>query len=364
MRPARLAAKDALSGAALSLLLVLITFGASGCASTPRVAQNEYEPDGQPSTFLAGARVDDARSVAMASARSKGWTLVSTDGDALILQRAIAPDSPQVKALGTLPGAPAPLIEVNATFVQHNQGTEVGLRAFVIVNPGTEDTNRIDYTHDYQNNLAISLSSLQSAWLATGHRLTTPAPLPATPAAPAPDDITNPEALAATEALATSSASQDAYLGDLDQRAAAPGSGFFDTAWGDATKPIDDTPWREQDAQWSDGDHGASRVDISTNTSASDAPWSAEPILDRSTQTPDLAPTSNQMLVLDSSTRTGIWAYYAEQFAQQQGCAVDDAGAVLLRKTSAFELHEVGCRQQANLLIKCEAGVCQSMSRP
>jgi hypothetical protein len=70
------------------------------------------------------------------------------------------------------------------------------------------------------------------------------------------------------------------------------------------------------------------------------------------------------MLVLDTSARTGVWAYYAERSAEQQGCELMDQGARLLQKAPSFELHEVPCRNGANLLLKCQGGICQSMARP
>ena len=72
-------------------------------------------------------------------------------------------------------------------------------------------------------------------------------------------------------------------------------------------------------------------------------------------------PVRNDMMMLSGRPRTGLWAYYAERFAEQQGCELDELGAVLLQKTPAFELHEVHCKLSANLLLKCQGGICQGV---
>jgi len=69
----------------------------------------------------------------------------------------------------------------------------------------------------------------------------------------------------------------------------------------------------------------------------------------------------NNMLVLDTSARKGLWAYYAEDYARLRGCSLGDRGAVLLQETDTFELHEVECAGAANMLVKCQGGICQAM---
>jgi hypothetical protein len=72
------------------------------------------------------------------------------------------------------------------------------------------------------------------------------------------------------------------------------------------------------------------------------------------------APT-NDMLVLDNSRRQGLWAYYAEDYARLRGCRIGDRGAVLMQETPTYELHEVECVGSANILVKCQGGVCEGM---
>ena len=70
----------------------------------------------------------------------------------------------------------------------------------------------------------------------------------------------------------------------------------------------------------------------------------------------------NEMLALDAGTgRKGLWAYYAEDYAQLRGCNVADQGAVLLTETDGFEVHEVHCASGPNFLMRCQGGVCEQM---
>ena len=76
----------------------------SGCASQPRTGGadmgDEVETITGPSTVIAGARVDDVRSVALGLARSKGWTIVTASDQKLVLRRPVDPDAPQAVELG------------------------------------------------------------------------------------------------------------------------------------------------------------------------------------------------------------------------------------------------------------------------
>jgi hypothetical protein len=69
-------------------------------------------------------------------------------------------------------------MEIETDLVERSDGTIVALQAFVITNPGTADEKRIDYTSDYESQLLISLSSLQSAWLEGRNKITSTVPIP------------------------------------------------------------------------------------------------------------------------------------------------------------------------------------------
>lgn len=327
--------------AALSLSLI------TGCATAPTSAVGTSALGNQPQTLLAGAQLDQARSVAMASARSKGWTIIAEDQGSLVLEREIPRSAPQAVALGATPHGPAPRMRVRTDLVQENDGTYVGLRAFVIIDPNTETERQLEFTDDYQDDLAVSLSSLQSAWLATGHRLASPAPVPEAPVAPVSEDVLVGDTTDTRAEEGPASAHDQ-----LAENAAAP-------AIEDAPPP-EDVPWREQNASWPAPDFASSAPEVEETTAHSSE---ATPRADRSSSFSASGPRTqssppNQMLVLDAGARTGIWAYYAERFAQTNGCSITERGAVLLQKTPAFELHEVECANRSNLLVKCQGGLC------
>ncbi len=57
--------------------------------------------------------------------------------------------------------------------------------------------------------------------------------------------------------------------------------------------------------------------------------------------------------------RVGTWAYYAERYAEEHGCALSDRGAVLEGGAAGTsELHRVYCTDGAQLLVRCQAGAC------
>jgi hypothetical protein len=72
-------------------------------------------------------------------------------------------------------------------------------------------------------------------------------------------------------------------------------------------------------------------------------------------------PASNDMLVLNQSSRRGLWSYYAEDYARLRGCAIGDRGAMLLQEANGFEVLEVECSGGPNVLVKCRGGVCEPM---
>lgn len=54
----------------------------------------------------------------------------------------------------------------------------------------------------------------------------------------------------------------------------------------------------------------------------------------------------------------GTWAYYAERYAQDQGCDLAEGGAELLSTGVDTELHRVQCQGRGALLIHCQFGEC------
>ncbi|WP_462331170.1 hypothetical protein, partial [Thiohalocapsa halophila] len=192
----------------ISLLLALAVAGCASLGSSVPGEEKVYIGDisNLPQVKLPGATMQDARSVAMAAARTKGWDIIAADANRLTLERPLPPGSPQAQALGSVLAPPR--IQVQTDIVERGDGTVVALQAFVLTNPGTPEEKRIDYTSDYESQLLISLSSLTSAWLAARDKLRSEVPV-----------------LAATETDADADTTAGTDLGDV---AATVGAGGGD----------------------------------------------------------------------------------------------------------------------------------------
>ena len=56
----------------------------------------------------------------------------------------------------------------------------------------------------------------------------------------------------------------------------------------------------------------------------------------------------------------GLWAYYAERYAQSQGCLLHDRGAVLAQALQADEIHRVYCANRAPVMVRCNQLDCRA----
>lgn len=54
----------------------------------------------------------------------------------------------------------------------------------------------------------------------------------------------------------------------------------------------------------------------------------------------------------------GTWAYYAEDYARDQGCELTDVGAVLESAGPEWELHRIDCRDGRKIRVRCSHGDC------
>ncbi len=61
----------------------------------------------------------------------------------------------------------------------------------------------------------------------------------------------------------------------------------------------------------------------------------------------------------ESEPALGLWAYYAEAFAQEQGCSIGDLGAVLIHADGAGETHLVDCEDGRRLSVFCDRQACR-----
>lgn len=323
--------------------LVCATLLVMGCSSQPtRVGQTGGRSG--PEILLPDGKVEQAQLLAMGMARSKGWTIVESDDQHLLLERQLPEGSPQAQMLSPEGVYSAPTLQIETRLRERGKDVLVSLSSSVIINPGTEQERRIDYTNDYQDQLMISLNALASAWLENRTRIASEIPLP-----PDPDEIAIAEA---GESGTTEETTAGAAGSPLDTLAETSTDVSTMTAVNAApTAPA------ASDAQR----HGseATMPQVSANTAATlYGPGQAEQ---------DLATTRgptepNQMLVLDGQARRGLWTFYAEASARERGCTVTERGAVLLSTTTAFELYEVQCGGGSNLLLRCQGGICREIN--
>jgi hypothetical protein len=384
------------------LCVVVLALAVGGCASLGggksgpgKVSVGDISQ--LPQVTLPGASLEQARSVAMAAARTKGWDIVSADANRVLLERPLPPSLPQAQALPS-PLAP-PRMQVATNLAERGDGTIVALSAAVLTDPGTPQEQAIDYTADFQNDLLVSLGSLSAAWLAARDELNSRAPVLAEREAAKGGDAAAAETGAETGAdgvvAAAAPASAEAAPATPAARApAAPAPAPQPAPTVRATPPpapVARPAPQPQVAARAAPSAAAPAADSAARTAASAgtvAPTIAAPASPRTAAeaaTPSalrpgpspggslpgpapIAPTapvevggSNEMLVLNQGSRKGLWSYYAEDYARLRGCKLGDRGAVLLQDTDGYELHEVQCVGGANVRVRCRGGVCEPL---
>lgn len=303
-------------------LLIGVGLLSGGCSTTTGPAVSSYDPN-KPQTFLAGAEVEHAKSLAMGSAVSKGWKIVDSSGDKLLASRPLDATAAQALAGGPVSTAS---VEVRSDFYQRQQGVDVVLSADLLKNAGTDTEERIPFTESYRSDLNRSLGSLRQAWEENRSRVTSSPPLyqprdarPANEGAPA-----------------------------------AEGEGFTNSQ---ATPE----PMNESVAAWGDAVESATEPVAVSGASGSGAPIedrsAAAPLPPASTSNATVSPAEN-MLVLNRTAEPGVWAYYAEHYAKIRGCDVTDKGAILEGTQSGYEVHGVACKNGQSFRVKCNAGTC------
>lgn len=325
--------------------------------------------------------MEEARSVAMAAARTKGWDITAADANRLLLERPLPPDLPQAQALNS-PLAP-PRMQVETAIVDRRDGAVVALRAFALTNPGTKDEKRIDYTSEYENQLLISLSSLSSAWIAARDKVRSEVPTlaqfegnqtaeadggdlgnvaqtvasgaVASAAAPSPEPVVRSEPLPPVPTPAPAPAPTPAPAPRVVQPAAPVASSAPPVPVASSSLVA---PTIEPPASPTTAAEAATPSQLRPGPSPDGGVSSPAPIAPTA---PAETAASNDMLVLNQGARKGLWAYYAEDYARLRGCAIGDRGATLLQQTDGGEVHEVECVGKANVLVSCRGGVCESM---
>ena len=352
------------SFATFGWLALSVVWLLTGCAGNQTLSEGGDSGNRQ-QLVIAGAKRSDVKGLAMGAARAKGWSIVKSTDDLLVMQRPLDPAAPATAALGVTNSSVPPVIEVTSNFREESGGTNVSLGAVLITQPpGASTPKRTDYTVQYRDALNQSLQSLRANWTANRQRVANaipplagnPEPAPANgasaagsarpatqawgepaaeapttrpnppappPAAPTPEPLARPTAPEATQ--------ESAVMPPLSQsRSALPTANL-------ALAPVVDGS--------------------STLAGRSPAP------IDGSDQRPEpVEPPQNTMLALNQGGGTGAWAYYAEQYARLRGCKVASGGTQLIESRSDGEIHKVSCVGSASYLLKCESGVCRELA--
>ncbi|WP_238787478.1 hypothetical protein [Thiospirillum jenense] len=319
----------------------------TSCATHPPAPDNAL-PDltGLPQTLLAGATLEQARSVALANARTKGWTPVDSRPECVVLERELARNSPQAQALGPQHQQLPPRIRVETHFRPQADGVLVALRAFIISHPRDAEMQHLDYTTDYQVPLQASLAALQQEWQ-TGAR--PPVMPPTSTAAPDPSPAERPHADVQLTPPVTPPRQPTAAPPVVNRPSPPPNPAPA------VAKPASPAPAHTVPA-------------LPPPERRPPVPVTALPPPAAPLPTSGLIPTpapitnsvneTNPMLALNQN-QPGLWAYYAEQYARTHGCTLTDNGAMLREKTISYELHTVPCADGRAFLLKCQGGVCQ-----
>ncbi|MBK1701351.1 hypothetical protein [Thiococcus pfennigii] len=353
-----------MNGRAFLFLLIAVAAGPSfvGCATQPMTSAAAEPVDvrtmivGKPQIQLPGARLAEVRSIALGAAHSKGWTPVEETGDQLVLQRPMDPTSPQAVALGAA-GERSPIVQVNTYLVEEPGGVRVALAAEVLTTAPDQTTKTVDYTEAYRADLERSLESLNETWVANRERVA--AALTGTRSAAQSPEIPYPygdpnadldgvpsDPLKAAWASATTLVGEgsdgSATSGQATGASAPPAAGVSSPSAG----PSSSQSSSSQPAQRSGG---APVVDMNAATA-----WGT------GTTTTSTASEASSV-AFNERPRTGMWAYYAEQFAITRGCALTDQGAVLVEQRPDAEILDVACANLPTFRLRCHNGVCRGL---
>lgn len=154
-------------------LLGVVLF-VSGCGTTELIKPSlENLAGDKPRTFLAGAEAQQAKSLAMGSAVSKGWKIIDAADNRLLIGRSLS-----IAAAGEMAVEPvtAPWIEVRTDFNARRGGVDVVTGAAMIatkVTKGKKSVIEIDVTDRYKDELNRSLDALRRSWGQNRRRIVT-----------------------------------------------------------------------------------------------------------------------------------------------------------------------------------------------
>jgi hypothetical protein len=341
--------------------------------------------DRLPQILLPGATRTEVKAFAMGAARSKGWMMVQSTDDRLVVQRPLDANSltgvPPVRPGSSL--GPGSLLEVTSYFIEQSGGVKIATKAELVTPiPGQTDPTRTDYTENYRDSLTQSLTSLSNVWSTNRGRIARATP----PAEGWKDAWGNAPAktATATDDIASVATGQTAPATNLTQTSTAstprPRSAPAPVPPVSTEQPFRSLS-RKSDVQSVPrtatsstlrpapeprgiASRGAPVVDGRANASGTSLS-SPAPVANAPLQSLDANPRQANMMALPA-TRSPVaasvsWAANAENYARERGCQVKGLGTELIEARADGEIHKVPCVGSDSFLVKCSNGICQGL---
>ena len=291
-----------MAGWMLALGLGLLLGARSGCLSAEGLAVGGERPG----IFLEAANIYQARGLAMDAALSHGWGVIERGPTFVVFETYL--EEPAVPGPPEDTPPPFTLLRIRADFIRQPAGVNVYLFAQEVWFPRDSREWIADVTQLYRPNLRRALQSLQTRW--------------------------------------------DSFRWGQDPAVAEDGelpSGEDGQQVDSELDPIDDG-----------GDQRVPDDGLGVRSLQGDpleAGEPSEPGID-ATMTPvppgEPAPDTE----LGGTIDVGQWAYYAEQYAEQRGCALGNLGAVLIDENGVMEVHRVYCDDGTSLDVRCDSRSC------
>jgi len=152
--------------------LIAVVMLVSGCGTTDEPSDPGGRKGDQPWILLTGAEIEQAKSLAMGAAVTKGWKITDASGNKLLIRRPLS--TTQAKAIAGEPVSKA-AVEVRTDFDKRRTGVAVMVAAAMVADKTTDKGKksplRIDVTDSYGKELSHSLSALRRSWWKNRQRI-------------------------------------------------------------------------------------------------------------------------------------------------------------------------------------------------
>jgi hypothetical protein len=378
----------------------------AGCATSPTTTSTDIRPGlweagDRPAMMFPGASRSEVKALAMGAARTRGWNILDSTEDRMVVGRPLDPASALARQLGRSDGQ----VEVTTYFAEQRGGLQVAMDAEVITQaPGSDRAPRTDVTESLRPALTDSLESLHSSWSKNRSRVANAAPPiggaladeddtqggdlaserdPAAWTNEAAAEIIAPPATApriAEPRAPTPSPAPSTAVAPVAQRYVPPPTPVTASA---PVAPIGRAPtttattWPTTRATSSSiASLPSSRPPAGRPAPVVDAsaipqrrvspPVSTQPMtLPEPIPDPSVAAEAplegDSMLALYPSSTDVSWSYYAEQYARLRGCNVAPTGAILIDSRTDGEILKVPCNGADSMIVQCQNGDCRGL---